>query len=220
MAVRSASIRYERPRVRELQPCRVVAMDAAGEQQATLRMVEDNDGVEDPEPLAREIERIARGARELLIAACSLVCEEAHGAAEQWRCKAGSTCRPERRYVTVEDCERILAAARRHGSRAMARDRASTSAPRHHCLRLNSSRKQLASVPSARIAATGVASPIGSSRTTATTSWSVSRRRVSSMPGSGCFIDPAPWRDHPGTPAPTYCAIRRAASSRLAMDAA
>ncbi len=185
-------------------------------------MVEDGDGVEDAEPLSWQVERIVR--------------RQAGGArtAPQLRTRGTrrrhrAVARPSPARTRHPGRQRRVRARRAglpppHGVSLMTRDGLWPSIDQRATAPLpstNSRRKQSASVPSARMVATGVESPMGSSSTTATTWWSVRRRRVSSSPGCGSFIAVAPWRCHPATTAsPTYCAIRRAASSRFSIDAA
>src|ERR1700688_1486898 len=86
----------------------VVAMDAAGEQQAMLRMVEDRDGVEDRKPLMRQSERVMRRRREALVPPRRLVGEKADCTAEERRPNTRRGGNADRRNVAPEKGERIL----------------------------------------------------------------------------------------------------------------
>ena len=159
---RSSSMRVERPRVRRLQADRIVAVHAAREQQPVLRVVEDGDRVEDGEPLARQCRGDRRRSRgSALVPPRCLVGEEADGAAEQRRRHPRRAGGAERRDLTIEHRR---AGRRRRPVSLITRDGPWPSIDQRATAPLpstDSSRKQLASVPSARIAATGVASPIG-----------------------------------------------------------
>ena len=86
-------------------------MHAARKQQAVLRMIEHSHGVEDREPLARELEWIAIRLRQVLVPPGGLVGEEADRAAEQWRGQAGRARRAGGCHVSLERTERVLTAA-------------------------------------------------------------------------------------------------------------
>ena len=79
----------------------------------------------------------------------------------------------------------------------------------------DSSRKQLASVPSATIAAAGVSPSTGCTATTGATSASARRERISSRLVHSLIAAP-PWQVHRGTAAPRWVAMRSAAAERLA----